>query len=132
MLQLEAMMNSSSLVHLLFQRLVFCWFYGSMTGFGAICICWIAAPRREFSKQRHLDVQGKKRRNLGEISSQITGHNVNYCRAGHIDPLPMMGSCFHLAFHHQTRSNSWGIENTSHPFSAALAHDPGCRTSREY
>ena len=34
--------------------------------------------------------------------------------------------------YHQTRSNSWGIENTSHPFSAALAHDPGCKTSREY
>lgn len=48
MLQLEAMVNFSSLVQLLFQRLVFCWFYGSMTGFGAICICRIAAPRRLF------------------------------------------------------------------------------------
>lgn len=63
-----------------------------------------------YSKQRHLDVQRKKRRNLGEISSQITGHKVNYCRAGHIGkqlssprvlymrPSTMMGSCFHLAF----------------------------------
>lgn len=86
-------------------------FYGSMIGFGAICICRIAAPRRLFqtktsgcagkeTKKSWRNKLPNKSRDTRSITVElvILENNCQVPGCCTWDPLRMMGSCFHLAF----------------------------------